>query len=49
MMSELVFGGILESEEFGNSNGDHEDLEIFDLLTLHLETDCNWSQCYLYY
>lgn len=48
-MSESVFGGILESEEFGNSNGDHEDLEIFVLLILHLEKDYNWSQRYLCY
>jgi len=37
IMSEQVFGGTLKSEEFGNSNGNHEDLEIFVLLALHLE------------
>lgn len=36
-MSEQVFGGIFKSEEFGNCNGNHEDLGIFVLLPLHLE------------
>lgn len=36
-MSEQVLAGILESEEFGNSNGNDEDLGMFVLLTLHLE------------
>lgn len=33
-MSEGI-GGILKSDEFGNSNANHEKLEMFVLLTLH--------------
>lgn len=36
-MSEQVFRGILESEELGNSNRDHEDLGTLVLLTLYLK------------
>lgn len=34
-MSEEVIGGILKNEEFGESNANHEELEMFVLLTLH--------------
>lgn len=34
-MSEEVIEGVLKSDEFGNSNANHEELEMFVLLTLH--------------